>query len=129
MEFTLNLAWALLAAALGIAWLRLGRPRGSELRMQFVALAVLVLVLFPVISVSDDLQALQNPAEVDSCVRRDHVTASAHSTLPAVVALPQPLITGLSLGVQPFAAFRTAPPRVADHPGLAAVENRPPPAA
>jgi hypothetical protein len=44
---------------------------GATRRTQMVALAVLILILFPVISVTDDLQAIQNPAEVDSCLRRE----------------------------------------------------------
>ena len=73
MELVLNLAWAFLASIMVGLWLRLAVRTGVNLRMQFVALAVLLLILFPVISVTDDLQVAQNPAEADCLVRRDHV--------------------------------------------------------
>jgi len=63
MELVLNLAWALSAVVFFCIWLRHARHAGADRRTQLVALAVLILILFPVISVTDDLQAMQNPAE------------------------------------------------------------------
>jgi len=68
METVLNLAWALLVMLMFGLWMRFAphtgpNRRGDSPRIQFVALAVLILLLFPVISVTDDLQAIQNPAE------------------------------------------------------------------
>jgi len=97
--------------------------------MQFVALTVLILILFPVISVSDDLVAIQNPAEADSSLRRDHECSSPHSIFPATASLPFPIFDGISYGFH-----RLAPPGsilvpTIDHPALASIQNRPPPVA
>jgi len=129
MEPFLNFVWALLTVVMAILWLRFGLREGTSRRSQLVALAMLVLVLFPVISVSDDLQALQNPAEADCCVRRDLVVASTHFILPAVVALFQPVVTQMPTGVLRHGAAGDAPRSQEDHPALAAIDNRPPPAA
>jgi hypothetical protein len=134
METILNLVWALLAALMFGLWLRFApcpglTRRADSRRMQFVALAALILLLFPVISVTDDLQAIQNPAETDSCQRRDHVCVTPHAIFPAVATLPLPAFAGLS-----FAYLRlTTPssllaPDVAN-PAMASIQNRPPPAA
>jgi hypothetical protein len=134
MELLLNLAWALLAALMLCLWLRFAQRTGTERRMQdrrmqFVALALLLLILFPVISVTDDLQAIQNPAETDSCQRRDHIVASPHSIFPAGAALPLPVFAELSFGILRIAAPGSLRAPVVDHPALAPIQNRPPPAA
>jgi hypothetical protein len=128
MELVLNLTWAVLAALMLLLWMRF-RPRtGVSRRVQLAALAVLLVILFPVISVSDDLQALHNPAEVDSCVRRHHVLASTHSILPPIIALIYPVIAELSMGAPRSAVSREISLFAVNHPCLAAIENRPPPA-
>jgi len=83
MELVLNFAWVLLAAFMLSLWLQLAPCAHGDRRMQLVALAVLLLILFPVISVTDDLQAMQNPAETDCCQRRSHACAAPHSLFPA----------------------------------------------
>jgi hypothetical protein len=129
MELALNLGWLLVAMLMFALWLRLGRRAGAEPRIQLVALTVLILILFPVISVTDDLQALQNPAEADSSLRRDHVCASPHSIFPAVGALPLPVVAELSFGVLRHGAPGSfVAPRFST-PALASIQNRPPPAA
>jgi hypothetical protein len=129
MEFALNLAWVVLAALMFCLWLRFAPRQGTDRRMQLIALAVLLLILFPVISVTDDLLTIQNPAETDSCVRRDYAVSNAHSILPAVAALPQPVFAELSFAFQRFAAPGHLPAPAVDHPGMAEIQNRPPPAA
>ncbi len=134
MELFLNLAWVVLAALMFCLWLRFSPRNGPERqiedgRAQFVALAVLILILFPVISVTDDLQASQNPAETDSCQRRDHVVSSAHSIFPAVAALPVPVFSELSFGILRFVAPGSLPTPLIDLPAMAPIQNRPPPAA
>ena len=134
MEVFLNLVWALLVALIFGLWLRFAPRSGpsrrvDSTRIQFVALAVLILLLFPVISVTDDLQAVQNPAETDSCQRRDHVCVAPHSLSPAVAALPLPVFSGPSLACIHLAAPSSLLTPVVDNPALACIENRPPPAA
>ena len=134
MELFLNLAWVALAALMFCLWLRFAPRTGpnrhtEKRRAQFVALAVLLLILFPVISVTDDLQAIQNPAETDTCLRRGHLVFNAHSIFPAVAALPLPIFAELSVGIQRIPAPGGLPAPVFDHPALARIQNRPPPAA
>src|SRR5271165_4058347 len=115
MELTLNLAWALVAAVMVCLWSRFAARSGVDRRLQFVALAVLLLILFPVVSVSDDLQAAQNPAEADCLVRRDHACSTPHSILPHVAAMPLPSFTGLSFGILRWVASGTPLVRVCGH--------------
>ena len=129
MELVLNLAWALSAVVFFCIWLRHSRHAGADRHTQLVALAVLILILFPVISVTDDLQAMQNPAEADCCLRRDHVVSNAHSIFPAVAAIPPPAFAELSFGFLQLAAPGSLPSPVAGRPALAPIQNRPPPVA
>jgi len=133
METFLNLAWVLLAALMFCLWPRFAPRIGpdrcvKDQRLQFVALALLLLILFPVISVTDDLQATQNPAETDSTARKDHIAASPHSIMPAVAALPLPVLAELFTGLPRFAAPGDLPTPAINHPALVPIQNRPPPA-
>ena len=129
MELILNLAWALSAVAILCIWLRYARLAGASRRTQMVALAVLILILFPVISVTDDLQAMQNPAETDSCLRRVHAVSSPHSILAAPGTLPPPVLAELSFGVLQVGMLGSRPTPAASHPALQPIQNRPPPLA
>ena len=128
MELLLNLAWVLLAATMFCLWLRFAPRSSVSPHLQFMALAVLLLILFPVISVTDDLQAVQNPAEADCLVRRDHGPAM-HSSLTPIAALPLPAIGGVAFGVLRMAIKGSPRDPVFDHPALAPIQNRPPPVA
>jgi hypothetical protein len=129
MELVLNLGWALVAAWMVYAWLRTS-PRGtSHRRAQAVTLAVVILILLPAISMTDDLIAAQKPAEVVSSVRRDVDGTLPHSIASSAPALPQP-----TFEVPPIAVVLTAAPShlsapIVDHPALTTIQNRPPPAA
>lgn len=129
MELFLNLAWVLLATLMVGLWLRLAPRTGASRPAQFVALAVLLLILFPVISVTDDLQAALNPAEADSFLRRDHACSTPQSVFTSIAGLPLPAFTGDSIGARQAAApGHLAAPQIV-HPALASVQNRPPPSA
>jgi hypothetical protein len=137
MEFTLNLAWFLLAIAMVYVWLRQEprrqrRPAPREAftrRAQMIALGLLLVILLPAISMTDDLLAAQNPAEVDCSLRRDHEYARPHAVFPAAPALPQPPLAGISFGhLDPSVIGLTSAPDVAS-PALTRIQNRPPPAA
>jgi hypothetical protein len=90
---------------------------------------MLILILLPVISVTDDLQALQNPAELDCCARRHHAVSCPHSIFPAAATLPPPVFAELSFGFLRFAAPGNRPAPLVELPALASIQNRPPPAA
>jgi hypothetical protein len=129
MELVLNLVWVLLTATMAVLWLRFSTRVGGSRRTQVVALIALLLLLFPVISVSDDLLALQNPAEVDCCGRRGHVAADLHVDLHPAAILAQPMAAAIQLSVLRIASPGEVPSRVEDNACLSAIQNRPPPQA
>jgi hypothetical protein len=127
MELLFNLVWAALSAFMVLLWVRFAPRDGASRRQQFVALAVLILVLFPVISVTDDLQAALNPAETDTAIRRSHILPVAHSVIPAVAMLALS-----NMAHVPTAALKTriqavSPDVLPDDPGSPHIQNRPPP--
>jgi hypothetical protein len=130
MELALNLGWALVAAWMFCAWLRIAPHAVRERRAQFVALTVVILILLPAISMTDDLMAAQNPAEIDCCIiRRDHGCVSPHSIVPVMAALPVPAIRGMEFGfLQMSAPSLLSAPHVKPV-ARGAILNRPPPAA
>jgi len=62
MELTLNLGWALVTMWMLCAWVRTSPRRATDRRIQMVALAVVILILLPAISMTGDLAAAQTPA-------------------------------------------------------------------
>jgi hypothetical protein len=129
MEIILNLAWIFLAAVIVWLWLRDAPCEGASRRLQMIALAMLIAILFPVISVTDDLQTVQNPAELDCCARRNHAALCPHSIISAVAALPPPAFAQPSSGFLRFVAPSSFPVAALDNPALAPIQNRPPPVA
>ncbi len=131
MELTLNLGWLLVALWMVFAWLRTAPRRVEERRFQIVALAIVILILLPAISMTDDLAAAHNPAEIDSCVRRTHDqnSSSAHSIAPAASSLPLPAFSGVLFAFSRLAALDNPTSPFVENPALAPIENRPPPAA
>ena len=96
MELVLNLAWVLLSASLIGLWLRQLRSNPAKVWAQVLALSVVILLLLPVISLSDDLLAAQQLAETDTCLRRAQDSTPHHPAVaPASFALPEPLMTDL----------------------------------
>jgi hypothetical protein len=129
VEIILNLAWAALSIYMVCAWLRV--EDGTDRRRRIVALAVLLAILLPAISISDDLLAMQNATETDTCVRRQQLVSNgAHPPAPRMAAtLPPALhqaVTVANLGFAPQSAVRV--PRF-ELPCLRGIQNRPPPAA
>jgi hypothetical protein len=76
VELLFNLLWV--GLSIGLIWLWLLSRRRSQddtlgpgSHMQIAALAILIIILFPVVSLTDDLLACTTPAEVEHLVRRD----------------------------------------------------------
>src|SRR5665213_2357682 len=129
LEVYLNVAWAALALALVCLWLRTGPASGRDRMGQLVAIAVLIAILFPVISVSDDLLAIQNAAETDTFLRRHPLAPATVHPMAMAITRPPPFYLGAPLafaGVLPPAAAEV---RAFAHPERASIQNRPPPAA
>lgn len=129
MELFLNCVWALVVVAGVCSWLRYGKQPFAARPMSLVALAMLVVILFPVISVSDDLWSLQNPAETTTCQRRDHRAGSPHSIFPAAAALPEQMFAQLSFGKWRVNAPQSIVRVAVDNPAFDSIQNRPPPVA
>jgi len=129
MELVLNLAWVVLAALMCWLWIGCASREGADLRTQFVALVLVVLILFPVISVTDDLIATQNFVETDCCQRRNHVYAGNHPTLHPVPEFVLPSIAAISSGSIHFAALGKLFTPTVKTPALRSIRNRPPPVA
>jgi hypothetical protein len=130
MELFFNLAWLVVAGVLVTLWLRSNGQIHVECRGQVIAMAVLIAILFPVISVSDDLQAIQNASEADNYLRRDHLVPSDPSPVQHMLAVILPaMISGLGFGFVRFIAPNLLPVLEPEHPEIAGIDNRPPPVA
>jgi len=129
MELALNLAWLLLAVCMVWAWLKYAPRSGVDRRTQIVALGLVILILLPAISMTDDLMATRNPADVETSVRRDHDWLTPQVLAPATAALVVAFFAGFSLHTVRVAAARTLPSSPANEPLLSSLETRPPPAA
>jgi hypothetical protein len=128
MELVLNLAWMLLATLTCWLWVSYAPRKGADRRTQLVALALVILILFPVISVTDDLQMAQNPAETDCCQRKDHVHVNHHPMLHPVPEFALPSIAAIPSGSTDFALPDNLTAPQAKVPALGSIQNRPPPA-
>jgi hypothetical protein len=98
MEIVLNIAWAFCSLGLILLWARHAGSNPVARRTQVLALAMVVLLLLPVISLSDDLMAMQGPTETDTCLRRQLNSTDLHPAFAAACwAMPAPILTELSL--------------------------------
>ena len=94
-----------------------------------IALLLLLMILFPTISMTDDLLAVQNPAETDIYVCLDHLHSQVHSFLPVAVAMIEPVLEEGPSGLLREAVPGTLPASPMNAPAMAPIENRPPPIA
>lgn len=128
MEPVFNLVWALVAiAGVGFWFMHRRRKPGTD-HSSAIGLALLVVILFPVISVSDDLWLLQNPTETDSFHRRDYSGGAPHFQPTSVSSLPETFGSELILSSWWIGTADLAASPTVDNPALRPVENRPPPA-
>jgi hypothetical protein len=129
MELALNLGWTAMAAAMCWLWVRHARREGRERWAQFISLALVLVTMFYVITIYDDMAMAQNTAEMRCFQREDDFGAHAHIPFHPVVAS-----TFTPAAEVPFNTFLFAVPgslffptvRV---PVLSSIQNRPPPAA
>jgi len=102
MELLCNLVWLAVAIALWSFWFARRRRAKTAailpaIAVQLISLAALTAILLPVISITDDLQAANNPAEVErSAGKRDHLFSiqqadhGAPGIVPLVVSILRP---------------------------------------
>ena len=129
MELALNLVWTCLAVVLLLYWMSCDSQAGTSRQTQIVSLALLILILFPVISVTDDLMAVQNPAETESCQRRSQMCSDGCSTHSAVAVLALPAFVEPPPGSICIAMLSDLPVPLVAVPAVVSIQNRPPPAA
>lgn len=79
MELILNALWAILAVIGLLSVLRSSGHSPARRRSQLFAIAMVLTILFPAISISDDLWAAQHPLEEDGWFRRHDQTAQPHT--------------------------------------------------
>jgi hypothetical protein len=130
VEIILNLAWALCSLGLFWIWARNRSSNPAPFRIQFLALAMVVLLLLPIISLSDDLLAMQGPAETDNCVRRAlHADDGHPSVVPASMGMPEALFVTLASSGWSRDFFQTYQLAAPPAPLSRSLDSRPPPQA
>jgi len=135
LELLLNSAWLALSTSLVILWIRGLRfvPAGSRqpsTTVQLLALAMLIVILFPAISMTDDMQALST-AEVEHVTRRADLLPN--SDQPADLAVPpdaEVFLTRSAFNLQTFARVELCIEKARPQKGsIRQSANRPPPLA
>ncbi|HZU09899.1 MAG TPA: hypothetical protein VFA02_08335 [Pseudacidobacterium sp.] len=133
MEIFSNLVWVAISLALGTVWLIGYRHSDREnsmpgLRVQCVALAMLILILLPVVSLSDDMQAMVATSEVEHVNRRiDMLPVNDHAAEPPLL-FSGPVDLHTSLHLRTFAWMEPVYAEARPLDGcLREMANRPPP--
>lgn len=135
MEVFFNLIWAAVSVALFAVWLICFPQKQKKSLLpgagtQIVALAMLAIILLPVISLTDDLQAMNTPVEAEHLFRRGDLEHAADRSLLSLPEAFTQLISGLILPAEQQIAFTvTTDPPVRQLCGYSrAATTRPPPA-
>ena len=129
MVWALNLEWVVLATAMCWLWVRHARREGPGRQVQFIALALVLVMMFVVITMYDDMAMAQNPAETRCFQREDDLGAHAHAPFhPAVASIP-PLAAELPFNTLRFTVPGSLLVPTVKIPVLSSIQNRPPPAA
>jgi hypothetical protein len=121
MELALNLVWLFFAVSLLGFWHRQSRASGFSYLRELLAMVALVTILFPVVSVTDDLLVATNITETDPAVRRSLDGVPPHSIYPAGDAFPEavwqaaPMQARMSLLQLPAPAFLPLGGALTDH--------------
>ncbi len=130
MELVLNLGWVVLATVMCWLWLHHhALCEGSGRSVQVVSLALVLGIMFVVITIYDDMAMAQNPAETRCFQREDDLGSHAHAPFHPVAASTPTLVAELlfnTIGVAAPGRLLVAAVKI---PSLASIHNRPPPAA
>jgi hypothetical protein len=92
VELFFNLLWLSLSVGIFGFWIWSQRRWADHslratTRVQIMALAVLIVILLPVVSLTDDLQACTAPAEMEHLIRRIDMQHSLDASLQTVSLL------------------------------------------
>ncbi len=129
MVWVLNLEWVVLATLMCWLWVRHARREGPGRQVQFIALALILVNMFVVISMYDDMAMAQSPAETSCFAREDFSGARAQAMLHPVANFPQPLLSEPSFEAYYLGAVGNYPAPALQSPALGPIQNRPPPTA
>jgi hypothetical protein len=129
MELALNLGWTAMAIAMCWLWARHAPHEGPGRRVQFIALAMVLVTMFVVITMYDDMAMAQNPAETRCFQNDDKLGAHVHVTLHPAVALAPTFIVEIPLNAFRFVGLGSLRVPTMRVPVLSSIQNRPPPAA
>ena len=130
MELVLNLGWVVLVTLMCWLWLRHpARREGRGRWPQVVSLALVVVMMFVVITMYDDMAMAQNPAETSCFAREDLSGARAHAMLHPAATFTQPLFSEPSFEAFYLGVVGNTPAPALRSPALRSIQNRPPPAA
>jgi hypothetical protein len=134
VEIFFNFLWVSVTIALGAVWF--GTPRRAAksqlpaLGVQLTALVVLALILLPVISLTDDLQASITLAETEHIARRGDTQPLPNQRLHLLpVALNVLAIPRIPTMMVRESIVAEQPPLLRMHAFSRALATRPPPAA
>jgi hypothetical protein len=130
MELVLNLGWVVLATLM--CWLWVHHPARREGRgrlAQFISLALVLVIMFVVITMYDDIAMAQSPAETSSFQREDFSGTRTHAMLHPVANFTQPLFSEPSFEATYLGVAGNHPAPALQSPALGSIQNRPPPAA
>jgi hypothetical protein len=106
VEFFLNIAWFAVSVFLTAWCISRFRRRGAAIKWTaFVALALLVVLLLPAISITDDLMAIQALAEVEHTLPRDQAGLPAANSASLMDAIPFDIRT---VSVSPLLGIESA---------------------
>jgi hypothetical protein len=129
MELVLNLGWTAMATVMCWLWVRHARREGQGRWAQFVSLALVLVMMFVVITMYDDMAMAQNPAETRCFLREDDLGAHMHASLhPAVASIPT-LAAEIPFSTLCFSVLGSHLIPAVKVPALSSIRNRPPPAA
>jgi hypothetical protein len=129
MEMALNLGWTAMATAMCWLWVHHARREGRIRWAQIVSLALVLVIMFVVITVYDDMAMAQNPAETRCFQREDDLGAHEYAQLhPVVASIPTPAAE-LSFNTLRYAVPGSLLVPTMKVPALSSIQNRPPPAA
>ena len=131
MELALNLEWMAMAAAMCWLWVHHARREGRGRLAQIVSLALVLAMMFVVITMYDDMAMAQNPAEIRCFQREDDLSAHAHVHAPfhpAVASTPT-LAAEVPFNMFSFAVVGSLLVPTVELPFLSSIQSRPHPAA
>jgi hypothetical protein len=133
MEVFLNIACFVLSASLAIFWIKglSNDPVGSnqlDRKLQLVALAMLIIILFPAISMTDDMRAMST-ADIERVTRSADLLPNSDQPADVVVPPDTELFSSRHLSnMQTFARIELSIENVRPQGGsIREMANRPPP--